>query len=188
VVGEAGSVAEAITLVQQTHPDIILMDFGLPDGTGLDATKAVLEHYPDTAIVFLTIHDANEQLFAAIRLGAKGYLLKNVPVHQLIGALRGLGQGEAAISPLMTRRILDEFARMQTPSNGHMSSNEQLTLRELDILRELATGATNAEIGRTLCISTNTVKNHIHNILSKLQVKSRREAVVYARKHGLIPE
>jgi DNA-binding NarL/FixJ family response regulator len=185
VIGEAGSVQEAILMARDLRPDLVLMDFTLPDGTGLDATRAILTERPGTLIVFLTVHEEDDRLFAAIRSGAKGYLLKNVPVTRLLSFLRGLEQGEAAITPKMTTRILDEFSRME-PTRGPVSDDlSALTERELDVLREISTGASNREIAQRLCISENTVKNHVSNILAKLNLQNRREAARFAQQRGL---
>jgi DNA-binding NarL/FixJ family response regulator len=184
VIGEAGSVQEAILMARDLRPDLVLMDFTLPDGTGLDATRAILAERPGTLIVFLTVHEEDERLFSAIRSGAKGYLLKNVPVARLMSFLRGLEQGEAAITPKMTTRILDEFSRME-PTRGPVSEDlSALTERELDVLREISTGASNREIAQRLCISENTVKNHVSNILAKLNLQNRREAARFAQQRG----
>jgi two-component system NarL family response regulator len=191
VVGEAGTVKEAIALAKTTRPDTILMDYSLPDGTGLDATQAILSVLPDVNIVFLTMHEENENLFAAIRAGAKGYLPKNVPVSRLLAYLRGVELGEAALTPLMASRILNEFSRMQhhphSPAGNHTdhADLEGLTTREVEVLRELATGATNREIADRLVITENTVKNHVRNILAKLHLKNRREAALFARQRKL---
>ena len=180
VVGQAGSVREAIELARELKPDLILMDFGLPDGTGLDATKIILADQPNTKIVFLTVHEEDDRLFAAIRSGAKGYLLKNVPVSRLLAFLRGLERGEAAITPAMTSRVLNEFARLE-PTHSQTEPDE-LTTRELEVLRELSTGASNREIAGRLIIAENTVKNHVSNILNKLSLRNRREAAEFARR------
>lgn len=186
VIAQAGSVAEARRLARDLKPDIILMDFGLPDGTGLDATHAILGDNPDIKIVFLTVHEEDDRLFAAIRSGAKGYLLKNVPISKLLSFLRGVERGEVAISPAMTSRIFDEFARMESPSRD-LTASEELTTRELEVLQELVTGATNRVIADRLFIAENTVKNHVRNILTKLNLKNRREAAEYARQHFKSP-
>ena len=185
VVGEAGTVEEAINIARRVHPDVILMDFSLPDGTGLEATRAVLSDHPETKIVFLTIHDDDERLFAAIRAGAKGFLIKNIPVVKLLAAIRGLQSGEAALSRTMTNRLLEELARnpgVMEPANNPLNL---LTSRELEVLGELANNATNREIAQRLYISENTVRNHMHNILDKLNLSSRREAVALARQYPL---
>ena len=186
VVGEAGCVLEAIKLARELSPDLILMDFGLPDGSGLDAMQPILAENPKINIVFLTIHEQDEHLFAAIRAGAKGYLLKNVSVSKLLDFLRRVEQGEAAISPTMVSHILQEFSRTHSISDTGPKEPNTLTYREIEVLRELATGATNREIAQRLVITENTVKVHMHRILAKLNLKSRREAVRYARDNGLV--
>jgi len=188
LVGEAGTVAEAIALTEKLQPDLVLMDFGLPDGTGLDATRAILDDQPETDIVFLTFHDDDERLFAAIREGAKGYLLKNVSTSELLKYLRGLEKGQAAVTPDMTSRILEEFARSRPAEAADRPDLNELTPRELEVLEELTTGATNGEIADRLIISKNTVKNHVSSILTKLDVENRREAARVARRRGLSDE
>jgi len=166
VVGECGSVQEAIDAAAEYKPDVILMDFSLPDGTGLDATRAIL---------------------ATLPAGAKGYLLKNRSVSKLLASLRALQRGEAAISRTMMARILEEFAQPKTDTLPSPSLLIGLTSREIEVLRELANGITNQEIATRLYISENTVKNHLHNILEKLNLHNRREAIDFARKNGLAP-
>jgi DNA-binding NarL/FixJ family response regulator len=185
VIGEGGSVSEAIALSRQLRPDLILLDFNLPDGTGLDATRIILTEVPTTRIIFLTISDEDERLFAAIRLGAKGYLLKSIPVARLLAALRGVDKGEPAISPEMVSRLMGEYARTISAPQSAPDPLAQLSARELEVLRELATGATNRLIAEKLFISENTVRNHVHKILDKLNIKSRRQAVVIANQQGL---
>jgi two-component system NarL family response regulator len=185
VVGEAGTVSDAIAQARVLRPDLILMDFNLPDGTGLDATSTILKDLPQTKIVFLTFNDDDERLFSAIRAGAKGYLLKNVSSSKLLSFLRGVQTGAAALTPEMTSRILSEFARLAPASESPQSPPSDLTPRELDVLQVLATGASNREIADRLVISDNTVKNHVRSILSKLGLNNRREAAEYARRHNL---
>jgi DNA-binding NarL/FixJ family response regulator len=185
VVGGAGSVKEAIAQSCLLKPDVVLMDFTLPDGTGLEATRAILAERPFTKIVFLTVHEDDERLFQAIRCGAKGYLLKNTPVTQLLDYLRGLAQGEAALPPSAVSRILEEFAN----SSNHVESEPEilgkLTTRQLEVLHELKHGATNKEIAENLVISEQTVKNHISHILAVLNFHSRHEAASFARRYNL---
>jgi len=181
VIGEAGSVAEAIKLARQLHPELILMDFVLPDGTGLDATTAILADLPQVKIVFLTFHDDDERLFAALRGGAKGYLLKNVSSADLVAFLRGVRDGQAALTPDKVTRVLDEFARQPPPPAGPQAVTEELTPREREVLAELAKGASNREIGERLVISVSTVKKHVTSILAKLNVPNRREAARLVR-------
>ena len=185
IIGEGGSVREAIELVRKLRPDLILMGFSLPDGTGLDAASAILSEQPNAKIIFLTSHDDNESLFAVVRMGAKGLLNKNIPASRLLAALRGVERGEAAISREMTARLMGEFARANQSPVQEDTPFAGLTAREMQVLRELATDATNREIADRLFISENTVRNHMHKILEKLGVSGRREAVNLARQHGV---
>jgi DNA-binding NarL/FixJ family response regulator len=183
IVGQAGSVQEAIQLVGERKPDMVLMDFGLPDGTGADATRAILAECPDCKVVFLTMSEEDEDLFAAIRSGAKGYLLKNMRPSKLVSSLRSVERGESALSRTMTLRLMEELVR----SKGVTQVPEPtLTRRELEVLRELAAGFSNQEIAERLFISENTVKYHVHSILDKLSLSDRRDAALYAREHGLL--
>ena len=184
IAGMAGTVRDAVELAGKIKPDIILMDFNLPDGTGADATRLILDVHPDCGIVFLTMSEEDENLLAAIRSGAKGYLLKDMHPSKLIVAIRAVYKGESALSRSMTLSIMKELS--QTKESGSTRGAPTLTLRELDVLRAIATGKTNQEIGDELVLSINTVKYHVHSILDKLHLTSRREAVVYAREHGLI--
>ena len=188
VLGEAGTVAEAVDLVHRVKPDMILMDFNLPDGTGLEATRIILAENPKVKIIFLTIYDEDVRLFGAIRLGAKGYLLKNIPVVELLAALHAVEKGEPALSPAMVVRLMNELTRTPSPEPdqaGAVDLLSLLTARELEVLRELATGVANRTIADRLFISENTVRNHVHNLLEKLNLSSRREAVSLARQNGL---
>jgi len=186
VVGEAGSVAGAIETVLSTQPDLVLMDYSLPDGNGLDATKAILAENPQIEIVILTVHEEDDLLFNAVRSGAKGYLLKNISAKEMIATLQGLSRGDAALMPAQTRSILSEFAKTSAPQATDLYASNPLTERELEVLELIAAGATNREIGIELHISPYTVKNHVHNILNKLQVDDRHEAAKVAVKQRLI--
>lgn len=183
VVGEASSVQEAIGMAAELEPDLILMDYTMPDGSGVDAAKAILRTQPTTNILFLTVHEDDELLFEAVRSGAKGYLLKNVPVSQLLKYIRGVERGEAALTPSMTGKILDEFARLSDSSRRGGSELEALSPREMEVLEQLSIGASNNEIASRLVISENTVKNHIHNILTKLNLQNRVQASKYLQNH-----
>lgn len=186
VVGQGGSVGEAVTLTRQLQPDLVLMDFVLLDGTGVEATLAILAERPQTRIIFLTVHEDDERLFAAIRAGAVGYLLKNVRAAELLMTLRGVARGEAGISRMVASRILEEFARLPvTSSQPALPPGADLTSREIEIVRELARGASNRDIARKFVISENTVKNHVRNVLAKLHLHSRRDIASYARDRGL---
>ena len=183
VVGEAGSVSQAIEKADQLKPDLILMDFTLPDGTGLEATRAILAKQPNCKIVFLTVHVAEEKLFAAVRLGAKGYMLKDVPISKLLASLDALDRGEPAMSRVMAGHIIEAFSRIENPQMMRAEALDKLTLREYEILKVLSDGATNQEIAHRLFISENTVKHHIHSILSKLELNDRREAANLVKKY-----
>lgn len=180
VIDQAGSVGEGVQKALKLRPDIILMDFSLPDGTGLDATTAILEGYPACKIVFLTIYETDENLLAAIRSGAKGYVLKNITGPSLIASLDALAQGELAISRKMMSRALEaSSASVRLPTD---SNPKRLSRREMEILQELEKGASNLEIARQLYLSENTVKHHVHSILSKLGAESRGQLIQSARK------
>jgi len=180
VADQAGSVQEGIEKALYHKPDIILMDFSLPDGTGLDATRAILKELPESNIIFLTVYETDENLLAAIRLGAKGYMLKNVSSSSLIASLRALADGEIAMSRKMMSRAL-EYSRSSTP-NPAGDLIRKLSPREMDILYELQEGASNNEISQKLYLSENTVKHHIHSILEKLEVDNRHQAGELARQ------
>lgn len=183
VVGQAGTVREAIDLVVSVKPDVVLMDFGLPDGTGVDATRAIMKEDPGCKIIFLTMSEEDEDLFSAVRSGAKGYLLKNMHPSKLVATIKSVFDGESALSRSMTLRLMEELARTKEPLHN---GDPTLTRRELDVLRELASGFSNSEIADHLVIAENTVKYHVHSILDKLGLSDRREAAEYAKKHGLI--
>jgi len=186
VSGLAGSVQEAVEVTRTLKPDIILMDFTLPDGNGADATRMVLKEHPDCKIIFLTMSDSDENLFAAIRSGAKGYLVKNMSPSKLVTTIRSVQRGESALSRSMTLRLMEELSRTKEPERLGDAALAKLTRREMDVLRELATGITNKEIANQLYISENTVKYHVHSILGKLNLSSRGAAAKFAKEHGII--
>lgn len=185
VSGLAGSVQEAVDIVRTLKPDIVLMDFTLPDGTGADATRMVLKEDPDCKIIFLTMSEEDENLFAAIRSGAKGYLLKNMSPSKLVATIRSVQQGESALSRTMTLRLMEELSRTKESENLGDATLAKLTRREMDVLREIAKGSTNQEIAKQLYLSENTVKYHVHSILQKLGLPSRRAAASFAKEHGI---
>jgi len=187
VVGNAGSVYEAIHLARELRPDIILMDFSMPDGTGVDATKVILPDLPKCKIVFLTMYESDEKLFEALRAGAKGYLPKNTPSLNLAASLRALANDELALSRQLMSRVVDEFSRMRRPEPDDKSL-AKLSTREMEVLRELENGASNQEIAKRLYLSENTVKHHIRSILEKLQVPNRRQAGLIASNHSSFNE
>jgi DNA-binding NarL/FixJ family response regulator len=183
VVDQAGTVSEGIEKAFLHKPDIILMDFSLPDGTGLDATQEFLDENPECKIIFLTVFETDENLIRAIRLGAKGYMLKNVSSSSLLSSLRALANGEIAMSRKMMSRVV-EYSRAM-PFHHSQDLVAKLSPRETDILYELQNGASNAQIAQQLFLSENTVKHHIHSILEKLGVENRRQAGTLAKQMGL---
>lgn len=183
VVGQAGTVKEGVEKAFHRNPDIILMDFSLPDGTGLDATRIILDEMPDCKIIFLTVYETNENLLEAIRLGAMGYLLKNVSGASLLTSLRALSKGELAMSRKMMSRALEISRESTLTQNTDLI--EKLSPREIDVLCELLEGNSNAKIADQLFLSENTVKHHVHSILEKLEVENRRQAAQMAKKVGL---
>jgi DNA-binding NarL/FixJ family response regulator len=186
VAGLAGSVQEAVEVVREIKPEIVLMDFTLPDGTGVEATRLLLAEHPECKIIFLTMSEQDENLFAAIRSGAKGYLLKNLSPSKLVISIRAVQNGESALSRSMTLSLMNELSRTkETNQVGDIALN-QLTPREIEVLKEMVTGRTNKEIAKNLVISQNTVKYHVHALLDKLNLSNRREAAEFARRHGLV--
>jgi DNA-binding NarL/FixJ family response regulator len=183
VVGEAGSVREAIDKAIDLKPDLVLMDISLPDGTGLDALRTIVSQRPETKVVMLTIHETDDLLLSAIRNGAAGYLLKNISSSKLVMSLHALERGETALSRTMVTRIVGEFQRIGKTRETDSGIMNLLTAREVEVLRMLGKGAMNEEIAARLYISKNTVKVHIHNILSKLNFQNRQEAAQFARRN-----
>jgi len=187
VVGLVGTVQEAVESVGALKPDIVLMDFSLPDGTGAEATSKIINEHPNIKIIFLTMSESDENLFAAIRSGAKGYLLKNMSPSKLMASLRSVQKGESALSRSMTLRLMEELSRTKEPERVGDSALAKLTRREQDVLVGLAAGKTNKEIASQLYLSENTVKYHVHSILEKLNLPDRREVAKFAMEHGVTP-
>jgi len=185
VVGLVGTVQEAVEAALALKPDIVLMDFSLPDGSGADATRKIIQEYPGCKVVFMTMSEKDEDLLAAIRSGAVGYLLKNMTPSKLVAALRSVQQGESALSRSMTLQLMKELSRTKEPEPSGDPALGKLTQREKDVLAELAAGKSNQEIARQLFISENTVKYHVHSILEKLNLRDRKEAARFAREHGV---
>jgi two-component system NarL family response regulator len=185
IVGEAGTVGEAVAKARELKPDLILMDFSLPDGTGLEATKSILLSHPSCKIIFLTVNDDDETLLQAIRAGAMGFVLKNVSISALMTHIREVLAGQISMSPQMTTRVIQAFAHTEPDKKKHTNALAQLSPREVEILVELASGDTNEQIAARLCLSANTVKHHLSSILSKLELSNRREAAQFVREQGL---
>jgi DNA-binding NarL/FixJ family response regulator len=187
VVGEASDGLEVLVKARDLEPDLILMDVGMPGCNGLEATEKVKAELPSVTIVMLTVRDEPDKLFEAIRKGAQGYLLKNIRSWEMVDMLRGAIRGEAAITPALGGRMLEEFRRLS--QQAHRFPDQEivaLTPREKEVLSLVAEGATDKEIGEDLTISIHTVKTHMRNILSKLQLCHRHEAALFAMREGLI--
>lgn len=185
VVGLAGTVQEAVDAARELKPDIVLMDFGLPDGNGAEATRQIVQEYPDCKVVFMTMSEKDEDLLAAIRSGAVGYLIKNMTPSKLKATLRSVMDGESALSRSMTLRLMKELSRIKEPHKTGDPTLGKLTPREKDVLAEMAAGKSNQDIAQKLYISENTVKYHVHSILKKLDLRDRKEAGKFARDHGV---
>jgi DNA-binding NarL/FixJ family response regulator len=182
VVGEAEDAREALEKARALGPDLVLMDIDLPGEDGVAATRRIKAEMPEVAVVMLTVHDDTEKLMEAVKAGAEGYLVKNIRSDELLEQLRGLSRGEAAISRRMATRILEEFRRGAAPQEPE----EELTPRELEVLELVAARLSNKEIASRLVISEHTVKNHLKNILSKLHLRSRRQAAAYGVARGWV--
>jgi DNA-binding NarL/FixJ family response regulator len=186
VVGEASNGMEALEKARTTSPDLILMDIRMPVVDGLGATRLIKKEMPEAKIVILTVSDDDHSLFDAIKAGAQGYLLKNMDPGELFDMLEGTLKGEAPISRSTASRILAEFASQANREVPQAAVHSELTPRETEVLQLVANGTSNRDIANALCISENTVKNHLRNILEKLHLENRVQAVAYALRQGLI--
>ena len=186
VVGEASSGAEAIDEVRRLSPDIVLMDVRMPEMDGIEATRRLLaaDGVP-TKVVMLTTFDMDEYVYEALRAGASGFLLKDVPPEQLVEGIRAVGSGEALLAPSITKRVIEEFIR-RPPAKQAPPELEELTEREIEVLKQVAKGLSNAEIAKELFVSDTTVKTHVSRILMKLGLRDRVQAVVFAYESGLV--
>ena len=187
VVGEAGNGEEALRAAVKLQPNIILMDLRMPVMDGVTATARIRETLPASKVIVLTTFDDDELVFDGLRAGAVGYLLKDVSSEKLFEAIRAADRGEYFLQPSITTKVMAEFSRLSRISpSGAVPLAEPLSPRELEILRLVATGASNRDIADTLVIAEGTVKNHLTNILGKLSAKDRMQAVIKAREYRLI--
>jgi len=187
IVGEASSGEEALEKARELLPDVVLMDIRMPGMGGLEATRRIKEEMPHTRVVVLTVSEEENDLFEAIKAGAEGYLLKTVKSRDLIEMLQGVFRGEAAISRVMARKLWEEFAEQtRKPEAPPLLPRAEVTRREQEVLQLLSQGLTDKEIAARLSISQRTVKNHVHNILEKLQLHNRVQAAAYALREGLL--
>lgn len=215
VIGEGGDGRDGIRLARELRPDVLLMDLSMPEMDGLEATRLIKAERPEQVVVILTASEAESDLFEAVKSGAQGYLLKNLDPEQLVGQLEAAARGEAALTPALAAKILNELARATTagpagpdsagaaspagsertarpavpsPAGHEQPAPEQiepLTARERDVLDLVVRGASNREIAEALVVSENTVRYHLKNILGKLHVRNRAQVVAYALRRGL---
>jgi DNA-binding NarL/FixJ family response regulator len=187
VVAEAANGEEAVALAAELVPDVVLMDVRMPRVNGIDAARQIRAANPATKIVMLTVSDDEEDLYDAVKAGANGYLLKEISVEEVAEAIRAVVQGQSLISPTMASKLLSEFNVLAKKAEERQQyPTPALTTRELEVLKLVAKGMSNREIADALYISENTVKNHVRNILEKLHLHSRMEAVIYAVRERLL--
>ncbi len=186
VVGQAGDGLEALELARRLRPDLILMDIAMPRCSGLEATRVIMAEMPEVKIVMVTVSTEDQDLFEAIKSGAQGYLLKNMSEEEFSGILHAVASGEAPFSPGLATKILNEFAHPSREPRPRGSAENELTEREGEVMQLVAGGATNREIAASLYISEHTVNFHMKNILAKLHLKNRVQAVAYAYQTGLV--
>lgn len=184
VVGEAETGVEAVRLAKRERPDVVLMDIRMPEMDGLEATKAITSAHPDVRVIVLTTFDVDDYVYEALRGGASGFLLKDAPADDLIAAVRVVADGGALLAPSVTKRLIAEFAdRPREPKS--VAELDRLTEREREVLRLVARGLSNSEIAEELYVSETTVKTHVSHVLTKLDLRDRVQAVVFAYESGL---
>jgi len=190
VVGEAGNGEEAVRMTAELDPDVVLMDVRMPDMDGIEATRRIVDSGSRSRVLVLTTFDLDEYAFAALRAGASGFLLKDVPPADLLSGIRAVAAGDAVVAPSVTRRLLDSFAhQLPLPASAKAERSAAvagLTARELEVLGEVALGRSNAEIAAHLVLSEATVKTHVGHILAKLGLRDRVQVVVFAYEIGLV--
>jgi DNA-binding NarL/FixJ family response regulator len=186
VVGEAGDGAEAVAMVERMQPDVVLMDVRMPGVDGIEATRRIVASGSAARIVILTTYDVDEYVFSALRAGASGFLLKDVRPAELTEAIRIVARGDALLAPGVTRRLLDSFAGVLPDDSARPADLEELTDREVEVLRFVALALSNAEIASRLVLTEATVKTHVSSVLRKLGLRDRVQAVVFAYDVGLV--
>jgi DNA-binding NarL/FixJ family response regulator len=187
VVGEAADGREAVEAVKRAKPDVVLMDVRMPEMDGIEATRQILaDSDGEVKVLMLTTFDLDEYVYEALRAGASGFLLKDVPAEQRAAGIRVIAQGEALLAPSITRRLIDEVSKSPHSSKGPPAQLDELTDREMDVFKAIARGFSNAEIAKELFVSETTVKTHVARILMKLHLRDRVQVVVLAYESGLV--
>jgi len=186
VIGEVGDGIEALERTRELHPDLVLMDITMPRCGGLEATRLIKAEMPEVKIVIVTVSQDEADLFEAVKSGAEGYLLKDMTNEEFERILNGIAEGEAPLSQGLAAKILEEFARVSREGSGQSNERDALTNREQEVLRLVTDGKTNREIAEALFVAESTVNFHMKNILSKLHLRNRAEAVAYALRSGLV--
>ena len=186
VVGEAGDGAEALELARVLDPDVVLMDIRMPETDGIEATRRLAVSHSRARVLMLTTFDADEHVYDAMRAGASGFLLKNAPPAQLVSAVRATAAGNAQLAPEIVERMVEEFVRKPRPGAARPEGLDELTDREVDVLKRIARGLSNAAIAEELFLSEATVRTHVSRVLAKLGVRDRTQAVVAAYESGLV--
>ena len=185
VVGEAGTGSEALEVVRWRHPDVLLMDVQMPDMDGIEATRRIVGADREAKVIILTTFDLDEYVFGALQAGASAFLLKNAPADELVDAIRVVARGDALLSPMVTRRVIATFAGRKVPADAGRDLG-RLSEREREVLVLVARGLSNAEIAERLVLGEATVKTHVSNVFSKLGLRDRVEAVIFAYESGLV--
>lgn len=186
VVGEAGDGAEAILAVERLRPDVVLMDIQMPRMDGLEATRRIVQTAATTRVIILTTFERDDYIFEALRAGASGFLLKNAPPDELVHAVRVVAGGDALLAPSITRKVIEGYVRRPAADPAHHAALGRLTDREREILVLLAGGKSNAELAVHLFLGEGTIKTHVSNMLTKLGLRDRVQAVVFAYESGLV--
>lgn len=185
-VGEAGTGAEAVELAERERPDVVLMDVRMPEMDGIEATRRICRDLPDVRVLILTTFDLDSYVYAALRAGASGFLLKDTPPADLLSAIRVVASGESLLAPTVTRRLIAEFVRRPAPAGPPPAGLDALTDREREVLALIARGLSNGELAEHLHLSPATVKTHIGRLLAKLQARDRAQLVIAAYETGLV--
>jgi DNA-binding NarL/FixJ family response regulator len=186
VVAEADDGLRAVAEVSRSRPDVVLMDIRMPGLDGLAATRQIVSETADTKVIILTTFDVDDYVYEALRAGASGFLLKSSPPERLITAIRTVAAGDALLDPAVTQRVIEAFNRRPAQARRRPVELERLTERELEVVRLVARGLSNAEIAAELVVAETTVKTHVARLLAKLQLRDRVQAVVYAYENGLV--